>query len=55
MLPSNQIRLVEQANLSYSALVKAFEKQIKVAEDQGRKEVEPLEALKQKSTRPKIT
>ena len=36
----------EQAKFTYSALVKAFEKQIKTIEYQGIKQVEALKALK---------
>ena len=34
ILPSDQIRINEQAKLTYSPLVKAFEKQIKKIENQ---------------------
>ena len=33
MLPSNQKQMTEQANFTYSALGKAFEKQMKTIED----------------------
>ena len=33
ILPSNQSRIIEQANFTYSPLDKAFEKQIKTFED----------------------
>ena len=35
ILPSDQIRVIEQANFTYSFLGKALEKQIKTNEDQG--------------------
>ena len=35
ILPSNQQQIIEQASFTYSALGKAFEKQIKMIEDQG--------------------
>ena len=35
MLTSDQSRMIEQAKFTYSPLSKAFEKQIKVIEDQG--------------------
>ena len=37
ILPSNQKRVIEQAKFTYSPLEKAFEKQIKIIEDQGPK------------------
>ena len=45
-LPSNQQQIIEQAKFAYSPLVKAFEKQIKTIEDQGRKQVDALNILK---------
>ena len=44
ILPSNQQQIIEQAKLSYSPLGKAFEKQTKTIENQGK----PLEPLKLK-------
>ena len=35
-MPSNQRQIIEQAKCSYSASVKAFEKQTKTIEDQGK-------------------
>ena len=37
VLPSNQQQIIEQAKFTYSPLGKAFEKQIKTIEDQGKK------------------
>ena len=37
ILPSNQQQIIEQAKFTYSTLGKAFEKQIKTIEDQGKK------------------
>ena len=37
MLPPGHVWLIEQARFTYSPLGKAFEKQIKTLEDQGRK------------------
>ena len=37
ILPSNQQQIIEQAKFTYSSLGKAFEKQIKTIEDQGKK------------------
>ena len=46
--PSNQQQITEQARFTYSPLGKAFEKQIKIIEDQGGKQVEALKDLKSK-------
>ena len=46
MLPSNQEQIIEQAKFTYSLLGKAFEKQIKTIEDQGEKQIDPLQNLK---------
>ena len=46
ILPSNQKQIIEQAKFSYSPLGKAFEKQIKIIEDQGKKQVDALNTLK---------
>ena len=48
MLPSNQQQIIQQAKFTYSLLEKAFEKQIKTIEDQGKKQVDALESLKPK-------
>ena len=48
ILPSNQQQIIEQAKFTYSLLGKAFEKQIKAIEDQGKKQVDALENLKPK-------
>ena len=48
ILSSNQQKIIEQAKFTYSALGKAFEKQIKTIEDQGEKQVEALKGLKSK-------
>ena len=40
--------MIEQAKFTYSPLGKAFEKQIKTIEDQGKKQVDALESLKPK-------
>ena len=45
ILPSNQKQIIEQAKFTYSPLGKAFEKQIKTTEDEGKKQVEPLQGL----------
>ena len=46
ILPSNQQQIIEQAKFTYSPLGKAFEKQTKTIEDQGKKQVDVLTALK---------
>ena len=42
ILPSNQRQIIEQAKFTYSPLGKAFEKQIKTIEDQGKKQVKAI-------------
>ena len=46
MLPFGQSRMIEQTKLTYPPLEKAFVKQIKTIDDQGRKQVESLKVLK---------
>ena len=46
ILPSDQIRTIKLAKFTYSPLSKAFEKQIKTNEEQGKKQVEALEVVK---------
>ena len=46
ILPSNQREIIEQAKFTYSPLGKAFEKQIKTIEDQGKKQGYALTTLK---------
>ena len=46
ILPSCNQQKIEQARLTYSRLGKAFDKQIKTIEDQGKKQVDTLNALK---------
>ena len=48
ILPSNQQQIIGQAKFTYSPLGKAFEKQIKTIEDQGKKQFDALENLKPK-------
>ena len=40
ILPSNQQQIIEQAKFTYSPLGKAFEKQTKTIEDQGKKQID---------------
>ena len=46
ILPSTQQQIIEQTKFTYSPLGKAFDKQIKTIEDQGRKQVDALNTLK---------
>ena len=48
VLPSNEQQMIEQAKFEYSPLGKAFEKQAKTIEYQGKKQIEALENLKTK-------
>ena len=43
ILPSNQQQIIQQAKFTYSPLGKAFEKQIKTIEDQGKKQVKAIQ------------
>ena len=49
ILPSNQEQIIEPSKFTYSTLGKAFEKQIKTIEDQGEKQVDALENLKDRN------
>ena len=55
ILPSNQQQIIEQAKFTYSPLGKAFEKQIKTIEDQGKKQIYALANLKPKELKPRET
>ena len=46
ILPSNQQQIIEQTKFTYSTLGKAFEKQTKTIEDQGKKQVDAFGFLK---------
>ena len=48
VLPSNQKQIIEQTKCTCSHLGKAFEKQTKTIEDQGKKQVDTLKILKPK-------
>ena len=48
ILSSNQQQVIEQARFTYAPSGKAFEKQIKTIEDQGKKQVDALETFKPK-------
>ena len=43
ILPLNQRQVIEQAKFTYSPLGKAFEKQTKTIEDQGKKQVKSIQ------------
>ena len=46
ILPSSNQQIIEQARSTYSPLGKAFNKQIKTIEKQGKKQVDALNTLK---------
>ena len=46
ILPSTQQQIIQKTKFSYSPLGKAFDKQIKTIEDQGKKQVDALNTLK---------
>ena len=46
ILPSNQQQITEQTKFAYSPLGKAFEKETKTIEDQGKKQIDALNTLK---------
>ena len=48
ILSSNQQQIIKQARFTYSLLGKAFQKQIKTNDDQGKTQVDALENLKLK-------
>ena len=50
ILPSTQQQIIEQAKFTYSPLGRAFDKQIKTIEDQGKKQVDALNTLKSDNT-----
>ena len=52
VLPSTRQQIIEQAKFTYSRLGKAFEKQIKTIEDQGKK-IDALADLKPKEIKPR--
>ena len=47
ILPSNQQQLIQQAEVSYSLLVKAFEEQTKTIKHQGEKQIKPIQDNKE--------
>ena len=55
ILPSNQQQIIEQAKFPYSLLGKAFEKQTKTIQDQGKKQTDALADLKPIKIKPRET
>ena len=55
ILPSNQQQIIEQAKFAYSPLGKDFEKQTKTIENQGKKQIDALVALKPKEIKARET
>ena len=53
VLPSNQQQIIEQARFNSFPLGKAFEKQLKTIQDQGKKQVDALKVLEPKATESK--
>ena len=47
ILPLNQQQIIEQAKFTYSPLGKAFEKQTKIIEDKGEKQIKAIQDNKQ--------
>ena len=43
ILPSNQKQIIEQSKFAYSPLEKAFEKQARTIEDQGKTQIKAIE------------
>ena len=54
-MPSNQQQIIEKAKFTYSPLGKAFEKQTKTMEDQGKIQIDVLADLKPKEIKPRET
>ena len=54
-MASTQQQIIEQAKFTYSPLGKAFKKQTKTIEDQGKKQVDALVALKPQEIKPRKT
>ena len=52
ILPPHQSRLIEKGKFTYTPLGKAFEKQIKTIEDQGKKQAKALIFLKTAEQKP---
>ena len=55
ILPSTQQQIIEQTKFTYSPLGKAFDKQIKTIENQGKKQIDALNSLNTLKSDNKIT
>ena len=49
ILPCDQSRIIEQAKFTYIPLGKAFEKQTKMIEEQGEKQIKYLKSMEKKN------
>ena len=54
ILPCNQQQIIEQTKFTYSPLGKAFDKQIKTIEDQGKRQVDALNTSKSNNNNNKL-
>ena len=54
-MPSTQKQIIEQAKFNYFSLEKAFEKQTKTIEDQGKKQIHALSDVKPREIKPRET
>ena len=54
ILPSNKQQIIGQTRFTYSPLEKAFDKQIEIIKDQGKKQVDALSTLKSDSNNKKL-
>ena len=54
ILPSNQQQIIEQTKFKYPPLGKAFDKQIKTIEGQGKKQVDAFKKLKPEKQQKRI-
>ena len=52
ILPANEQQIIEEAKFTSSPLGKAFQKQTKTIEDQGKNQVDALVSLKSKEIKP---
>ena len=55
MFSTEQLRIIEDANFSYSPLGNEFEKQIKTIAEQGEKQIKVLQSLDSKYINHKIS
>ena len=54
ILPSNKQQIIGQTRFTYSPLEKAFDKQIEIIKDHGKKQVDALNTLKSDSNNKKL-